>query len=143
MAESDVARMLSQIDLFEGLSGRQLKHLAGRAKEVRHDPGRPVTSEGNVALGFHLILDGEATVTQGGAVLRRLGPGDHFGEISMIDGKRRSATVTAESPLRTVTVSHATFVELLDQEPAFARTLLTVLCARLREAEQREAAPAS
>ena len=61
----------------------------------------------------------------------------------MIDGKRRSATVTAESPLRTVTVSHATFVELLDQEPGFARTLLTVLCARLREAEQREAAPTS
>jgi CRP-like cAMP-binding protein len=142
VAESDVAGMLSRIDLFGGLSNRQLRHLAGRAKEVHHDPGQPVTSEGNLALGFHMILDGEATVTQGGATLRRLGPGDHFGEISMIDGKRRSATVTAETPLRTVTVTHATFVELLDQDPSFARTLLTVLCARLREAEQREAAPA-
>jgi CRP-like cAMP-binding protein len=135
--------MLAGIDLFAGLSGRQLKQLTARAKEVRHDPGQPVTSEGNPALGFHLILDGAATVTQGGTMLRRLGPGDHFGEISMIDGKRRSATVTAETPLRTVTVTHATFVELLDQDPSFARTLLTVLCARLREAEQREAAPAS
>jgi CRP/FNR family transcriptional regulator, cyclic AMP receptor protein len=140
---ADTATLLSHVDLFAGLSGRQLKRLADLSKEVRHDPGHEVTTEGALGLGFHLILDGEATVTQGGAVLRRLGPGDHFGEISMIDGKRRSATVTAETPLRTVTVSHATFVELLDQEPAFARTLLTVLCARLREAEQREAAPAS
>jgi CRP/FNR family cyclic AMP-dependent transcriptional regulator len=139
VAESDVVGMLSRIDLFSGLSGRQLKQLAGRAKEVRHDPGHAVTSEGNVALGFHLILEGQATVTQGGRTLRTLGPGDHFGEISMIDGQRRSATVTAESPLRAVTVSHATFEELLDADPGFARGLLTVLCARLREAEDREA----
>jgi CRP/FNR family transcriptional regulator, cyclic AMP receptor protein len=142
VATPDVAQMLSRIDLFAGLSGRQLKHLTGRAKEVHHDAGQSVTSEGNVALGFHLILDGDATVTQGGAVRRRLGPGDHFGEISMIDGQRRSATVTAETPLRTLSISHATFGELLDQDPGFARTLLAVLCARLREAEGREAAPA-
>jgi CRP-like cAMP-binding protein len=132
--------MLSRIDLFAGLSGRQLKQLASRAKEVRHDAGHAVTSEGNPALGFHLILEGTATVTQGGSVRRTLGPGDHFGEISMIDGQRRSATVTAETPLRAVTVSHATFEELLDADPGFARGLLQVLCARLREAEQREAA---
>ena len=135
MAQSDVARMLSQIDLFEGLSGRQLKQLAGRAKEVRHDPGQPVTSEGNVALGFHLILDGEATVTQGGTVLRRLGPGDHFGEISMIDGRPRSATVTAATRVRALVVPHLAFVELLDREPSFAKELLLALCRRLRELE--------
>jgi CRP-like cAMP-binding protein len=140
VATSDIDRMLGSIDLFAGLSGRQLKQLTARAKEVRHEPGQSVTSEGNVALGFHLILEGEAVVSQGGAVRRRLGPGDHFGEISMIDGQRRSATVTAESALRTLTVSHATFGELLDQDPGFARTLLVVLCSRLREAESREAA---
>jgi CRP/FNR family transcriptional regulator, cyclic AMP receptor protein len=142
VAETDVPALLARIDLFAGLSGRQLKQLAARAKEVRHESGHSVTSEGNVALGFHLILDGEATVTQGGALRRRLGPGDYFGEISMIDGQRRSATVTAATPLRALTVSHATFEELLDQDPGFARSLLTVLCARLREAEQREAAAA-
>ena len=142
MTASDISQMLSRVDLFAGLSGRQLKQLTARAKEVRHEAGQSVTSEGNVALGFHLILEGEASVTQRGTVRRRLGPGDHFGEISMIDGQRRSATVTAETPLRTITVSHATFGELLDQDPAFARTLLTVLCARLREAEGRTAAPA-
>jgi CRP-like cAMP-binding protein len=134
-ASSDTARLLGQVDLFAGLSGRQLDRLASRAKEVQHAPGRTVTTEGNVALGFHLILEGQATVTQGSAVRRSLGPGDHFGEISMIDGKPRSATVTADTAMRTLTVPHATFEELVDQDPAFARGLLKVLCARLREAE--------
>jgi CRP/FNR family cyclic AMP-dependent transcriptional regulator len=134
---ADTAELLSRVDLFTGLSGRQLKRLAERSKEVRHDPGHEVTSEGSLGLGFHLILDGEAAVSQGGAERRRLGPGDYFGEISMIDGQRRSATVTAQTPLRAAYVSHATFEELLDQDPGFARGLLKVLCARLREAERR------
>ena len=133
---TDTASLLSRIDLFAGLSGRQLGRLASRAKEVHHQAGRTVTSEGNIGLGFHLILDGQATVTQGSTVRRRLGPGDHFGEISMIDGRRRSATVTAETPMRTLTVPHSTFEELVDADPAFARGLLKVLCARLREAEE-------
>ena len=136
-SSDDNAALLARIDLFAGLSSRQLRRLAERAKEVQHPPGRSVTREGNIGLGFHLILDGEATVSQGESVRRRLGPGDHFGEISMIDGRRRSATVTADTPMRTLTVPHATFEELVDQDPAFARGLLKVLCARLREAEQR------
>jgi CRP/FNR family transcriptional regulator, cyclic AMP receptor protein len=135
VTSSDTAQMLRRIDLFAGLSDRQLKRLVGRAKEVRHEAGRSITTEGNVALGFHLLLDGEVAVSQNGAVRRRLGPGDYFGEISMIDGQRRSATITAETPVRALTVSHATFEELLDQDPSFARGLLKVLCARLREAE--------
>ena len=131
----DTAALLSRIDLFAGLSSRQLNRLAERAKEVQHEAGRTVTSEGNIGLGFHLILDGSAIVTQGDRVRRTLGPGDHFGEISMIDGQRRSATVTADTPMRTLTVPHSTFEELVDQDPAFARGLLKVLCARLREAE--------
>ena len=138
MADSaDTATLLSHVDLFAGLSGRQLKQLADLSKEVRHAPGHAVTTEGALGLGFHLILDGEASVSQSGAQLRRLGPGDYFSEISMIDGRRRSATVTAETPLRAAYVSHATFEELLDQDPGFARGLLKVLCARLREAESR------
>jgi CRP/FNR family cyclic AMP-dependent transcriptional regulator len=140
VAESDVAALLSHIDLFAGLSRRQLKQLAAQAKEVRHDAGHVVTTEGRSALGFHLILEGQAAVTQDGSVRRTLGPGDHFGEISMIDGKGRSATVTAVTPMRAVAVSHATFDELSHDDPGFARGLLLVLCARLREAEHREAA---
>jgi CRP/FNR family cyclic AMP-dependent transcriptional regulator len=134
-SSTDTRQMLARIDLFAGLSDRQLKRVLARAKEVNHEAGRNITTEGNVALGFHLILDGEVSVSQGGTVRRRLGTGDYFGEISMIDGQRRSATITTETPVRALTVSHATFEELLDQDPSFARGLLKVLCARLREAE--------
>jgi CRP-like cAMP-binding protein len=135
--QDDLSHRLAEIDIFRGLSSRQLKKLAGQVREVHLDDGHTVASEGRGALGFHLILDGEAAVSQGGTTLRTLGPGDYFGEISMIDGRRRSATVTAETPLRAAYVSHATFEELLDQDPGFARGLLKVLCARLREAESR------
>ncbi len=137
VTESDVAELLSRIDLFAGLSRRQLKKLAADAHEVRHDAGHVITIEGRPGLGFHLILEGQAAVTQANSVRRTLGPGDYFGEISMIDGHGRSATVTTMSPMRAVAVTHATFDRLLDDDPAFARGLLVVLCARLREAEQR------
>ena len=66
---------------------------------------------------------------------RTLTVGDHFGEISLIDGKPRSATVSATEPLTTLAVPYQAFQSLLDDDPTCARGLLTVLCARLREAE--------
>jgi len=140
VTETDVAELLSRIDLFAGLSRRQLRKLAADAREVRHGAGHVVTIEGRPGLGFHLILEGQVAVTQANSVRRTLGPGDYFGEISMIDGQGRSATVTTMAPMRAVAVSHAAFDRLLDDDPGFARGLLLVLCNRLREAEQRAAA---
>lgn len=82
-------QQLSQIDLFSGLSSRQLKKVVARAKEVDHEAGREVASEGLGALAFHLILSGAASVSAGGTVLRQLRPGEYFGEISLIDGRPR------------------------------------------------------
>jgi CRP-like cAMP-binding protein len=75
-----------------------------------------------------------------GQEVRTLGPGDHFGEISMIDGKPRSATITATDDLTTLVVPHQDFEQLLRGDPDFARALLSTLCARLREAEARQPA---
>ncbi len=63
--------------------------------------------------------------------------GEYFDKIAMIDGKPRSATVNAAEPMRTLAISHADFQELVKDEPEFARGLLLLLCARLREAESR------
>ena len=128
---------LSKLDLFTGLSRKQLKKLAERSQVVEHEAGRTIAAEGLGALAFHLILEGEATVSRGGETIRTLGADDHFGEISIIDGKPRSVTVTAASPLRTLVVPHQVFQQLLDSEPTFARELLMLLCTRLREAEAR------
>jgi CRP-like cAMP-binding protein len=131
----NTAELLSKIDLFSGLSGRQLKKVIGRARVVDHEAGREIAHEGLGGLAFHLVLSGEVAVSIGGTEVRRLHPGDYFGEISMIDGKPRSATVTVTEDTRTLAIPHQVFEELTGEEPEFARGLLKLLCARLRQAE--------
>jgi len=141
MSTDDVEQQLASVDLFSGLSKRELRKLKDRAREVRHTAGHEVAHEGLGALALHLVLEGSATVTLQGREVRTLGPGDYFGEISMIDGRARSATITAgDAGLRTLVVSHEEFDRMLGEEPDFARTLLVTLCARLREAEARTTA---
>jgi CRP/FNR family transcriptional regulator, cyclic AMP receptor protein len=129
--------MLAEVDLFSGLSRRQVRKLLDHGRTVPHESGKQVSSEGMGSLAFHLILDGRATVSVGGTEVRTLGSGDYFGEISMIDGKPRSATVTAVEPTTTLAIPHQDFDKLLSDDPDFARGLLVNLCARLREAESR------
>ena len=134
--KDDLSQQLAAIDVFAGLSPRQLKKLAAQVREVHHDDGHQVSTEGKGALGFHLILDGHANVSSKGVQRRTLGPGDYFGEISLIDGRPRSATVVAEGPLHTAVIDNSTFQPLIDESPEFARSLLLALCGRLRGLEQ-------
>lgn len=129
--------LLARVGLFSSLPRRRLKKLAEVSRTVVHEPGRKVAAEGLGALGFHLVLDGTAHVRKGDRTIRTLGPGDYFGEMSMIDGKPRSADVVAEGSLTTLVIPHQPFVSLLDSEPGFVRELLLALCARLREADTR------
>ena len=96
-----------------------------------------MAAEGGGAQAFHLILSGQATVSHGSRTIRTLGEGDYFGEISMIDGKPRSATVTVDEDVRALAIDHGVFQSLLDAQPEFAKGLLKGLCSRLREAEAR------
>ncbi|UMG94230.1 cyclic nucleotide-binding domain-containing protein [Nocardioides sp. TF02-7] len=126
---------LARVPLFAGLSGRQRSRLLDKCKVVEHQPGTPVTTEGAGSLAMHLVLSGAAEVDVRGRKVRDLGPGDYFGEISMIDGKPRSATVTAQDGLTTLAVPHLAFTDLVEHDPSAAKVLLVALCARLREAE--------
>ncbi len=129
--------LIADVGLFRDLPKAQLKRLALASREVSHPAGQEVAAEGHGGVAFHLILEGSATASKGGRELRTLGPGDSFGEISMIDGKPRSATVTAVEPLKALAIPHLDFMQVVDEDPSFARYLLTTLCARLREAEAR------
>lgn len=135
-ATSTVA-MLAKVDLFSGLSGRQLRKLEKLTRSVDHSSGQTVATEGHGPLAFHLIAGGTASVSVQGSEVRSLGAGDYFGEISAIDGKPRSATITATSALKTLAIPHHEFDRLLSDEPEFAHTILLVLCSRLRDAESR------
>lgn len=139
---TNAQELLAGVALFSTLSKRRLKKLADASRTVDHEPGKKVAAEGLGALAFHLVLEGTAVVQRHGTTLRTLGPGDYFGEISMIDGKPRSVSVLAEGPLRTLVVPHQSFTTLIESEPAIAHELLLLLCARLREAEARADATA-
>lgn len=126
---------LAAVPLFEGLSGRQRKKLLERSRVVEHAEGRQIVAEGEGALALHLIISGEAAVSIAGRHVRDLSVGDYFGEISLIDGKPRSATVTTTSPLQTVAVPHLAFRSLIEDDPGVAQQLLETLCARLRDVD--------
>jgi CRP/FNR family transcriptional regulator, cyclic AMP receptor protein len=105
--------------------------------QLTHRPGTTITQQGVEGAGFHLILDGTAVVEVGGEVRATLVEGNSFGEISLIDGRPRSATVIAgENGLTTMAISPLAFEPLLD-DPEVSRTLLKVVTARLRAAEAR------
>jgi CRP/FNR family transcriptional regulator, cyclic AMP receptor protein len=132
-----LVEMLSRNRLFEGFTKKDLTAVVVGATEVEHPKGRVVTEEGRPGVGFHLIVDGTARVTSGGRKLRTLGPGDSFGDIALIDGGPRSATVAADTHLRTLSLSPWEFRPLVMEHPQLAYKLLLKLSALLREAEKR------
>lgn len=134
--DKDLTEALAAVPIFAGLSRRQVTKLLDKSKVVTHKDGQEIAREDEGALALHLILEGTAAVSVHGAKKRDIGVGDYFGEISLIDGRRRSASVHASStPLKTLVVPHLAFHRLLEEEPEFALGLLKLLCARLREAE--------
>jgi CRP/FNR family cyclic AMP-dependent transcriptional regulator len=132
----EVVNWLAQVPLFSGIPKRALKRLAESGREVDHAPGHEVAVEGLAGYGFHLILRGSAHVDVRGAHRPDLGPGDYFGEISLIDGKPRSATVTAGNDgLKAYAIPSFGFQTVLKEEPGMAQALLVNLCARVRRIE--------
>ena len=135
MAESKVLEMLGSIPLFEGLSAKELESVARIGKEVAFSAGREIVKEGATGVGFHLIMEGDAVVLVGEGEVARLSAGDYFGEMSLIDGGPRSATVRAESDVRTYSLPSWDFTGLLDTTPSIGRKMLLEMTRRLRAAE--------
>jgi CRP/FNR family cyclic AMP-dependent transcriptional regulator len=134
-ADPEVVEALRATDLFSSLSRRTLNKVARQAQVVHHPAGKQITAQGEGGVGFHLITAGSATVMVGGRPRMDLGPGDYFGEISLIDGKPRSATVTVTTDLTVIFIVSWVFTPLLDEETELTKALLLVMCARLRGAE--------
>jgi CRP/FNR family cyclic AMP-dependent transcriptional regulator len=131
MAE-DRVEALRQVPLFRELSDKDLRMVLEISKEVHHPRGKAVVEEDRSAAGFHLILEGTAEVSTGGSAVSTMGPTDYFGEMSLLDGKPRSATVTATSDLRTLSVPVWNFRKLLDDHPSIMRAMLVELSERVR-----------
>ncbi len=128
--------LLSAVPLFEGLSRRELEAMLRGAKDVNVEAGKRIVEQGENGVGFHLIVEGRCSVRVDDREVASLGPGDYFGEMSLIDGGPRSATVVAETPVRTLSLTSWTFLPLLDENPSIARKLLVEMSRRLRAAER-------
>jgi CRP/FNR family transcriptional regulator, cyclic AMP receptor protein len=134
---------LRDVPLFADLSGRDLKRLADSMTEHTFPAGREVVAEGKGGVGFFVILDGTARVTQGGEDRGHLNAGDYFGEMALIDGDDRMASVHAETELRCAAMTPWTFRPFVKDHPDIAWSLLTALVKRVRETQARRVETAS
>lgn len=130
------AEPLRKVPLFKDLSRQQLELVAQNADEVRSRPGDVLVRQGHLGHEFILIVEGRARVERDGEVINHLQAGDYLGEIALIDGKPRSATVIVEEPSVLLAVQSRSFNLLLDQVPSLQRQLLITLCGRLRNCEE-------
>jgi CRP-like cAMP-binding protein len=123
------------VPLFHGLPKRHLRRIAKLARVRRFTPGSAIVRADDPARSFYVLLEGNARVVRAGRRSRRLGPGDYFGEMALLDDAPRSADVVADSDLLTLTIERPSFLKLLRADPLIAHALLRTLAARLREAE--------
>lgn len=126
---------LRNVPLFAGLDDHELAYVREIAKEVHFEPGTPVVETDKSGVGFHLIVDGNADVYVHNELVATFTPGDYFGEMSVLDGKPRSATVIANGPLTTLSIPSWNFEELMGKHPSIMRSLLTELTSRIRRTE--------
>jgi CRP/FNR family cyclic AMP-dependent transcriptional regulator len=134
---SEVEDLLSQVPLFAELSKKDLNRLALAMRERTFEPGSVVTDVEHAGVGFFVIISGTATVSAGGEERSALKAGDYFGEISLIDGGPRTATIVADSELRCYAMTSWEFRPFVQAHPDVAWTLLTILAQRVRTAESR------
>jgi voltage-gated potassium channel len=120
---------LERVPLLAELTKRDRQRLAGSLVER--------TFGGRGGVGFFLIVEGKAIVSVGDRVVRALGPGDYFGEMALLDGNQRSATVTADTELRCLGMTSWNFKSFVQESPSVAWALLQSLAGRLREETSR------
>jgi CRP-like cAMP-binding protein len=129
------ADALSTVPLFAGLSQRHLRKVAEKATMKRFAPLTAIVRAGDPGDAFFIILDGSASVRRAGKRAVKLGPGDFFGELALLDAAPRNATVEADGEVLTMRLGRAAFVKLLESEPKVSIAMLRALAARARESK--------
>ncbi|HZW55113.1 MAG TPA: Crp/Fnr family transcriptional regulator [Nitrososphaerales archaeon] len=134
--DPQIVQMLQQVPLFSALNKKQLKTLVDNSSERRYDANEVIEREGDMGVTFYLILNGSVEVRKGRRNLAKLGRGQFFGEMALIDKQPRSATVVALEPTSCMLTTAWNFRGFLDSEPKMALALLREMARRLRETNQ-------
>ena len=134
MAISDVVEHLGGVPIFDGCSKKDLQTVARQVRVISHEAGYVVATEGDPGAGLFVIAEGEADVTIGGKKVNHLKSGDFFGEMALLDGGPRTATVTSTTPITLYALTEWVFRGLLVEHPTIAMRTLETMAARLRGA---------
>ena len=130
------SRHLQRVPLFSGFNEDDLRRVAELSRIVEAPAGTTVTQIGEPGDSFFVIIDGTVMVRTPIGSGSQLRPGDFFGEMSLVDGEPRSATIVAATDLRLLIVDRLHFWRLLDETPELIRRILTILSRRVRRLEQ-------
>lgn len=126
---------LEQVPLFRDCSAEVLDQLASATAEFEFRADAPIVQQGQVGNGLYIIVTGGARIVAGSEELARFGPGDFFGELSVIDQRPRTATAYAIGPTVCLALASWDLVAVLEREPRLAMNLLQELASRLRAAD--------
>jgi CRP-like cAMP-binding protein len=127
--------LLRKVPLFQGLSKSELELVERLTDEIDVPSGKVLIKEGTSGHEFFIVIEGTLRVERNGQLIRTLGPGDFAGEIALIDGGQRTATVIADTPARLLVVGHREFFSLLGQYPDIQIQVLQALARRVRVSE--------
>jgi CRP/FNR family transcriptional regulator, cyclic AMP receptor protein len=134
-AREEKIRYLERVPIFDSCSMRQLRAVADISKVVEVPERTVLTRQGEPGDEFFIIIDGTALVTLSMHKRHRLRPGEFFGEMSLLDGEPRSATVKAETDLRVLVINRVHFWQLLREVPELTQKMLVNLTRRIRDLE--------
>ncbi len=134
--DDDRLEALRKVPLFSGLTDQELDTLLEHAEERSYRPGQDLVTQGDASGPFFLLYEGRCQVTVDGHPRRKVGPGQYFGDMALIDGEPRSATVRAETDVRGLAIHAEAFFGILESNFGVARKIMANLSRRARAAER-------
>lgn len=137
MAKDKKVEALRRVPLFSGCSDRELKSIASITDRIELDDGALLMEEGSTGRDLWILAEGNARVSRNGRTLRTATPGDALGELALLDGETRSATVAARGPVVAYVVGGRSFTNMLKDAPSVGLRIMQGMAARLRDAEAR------
>ena len=126
---------LRDAKLLQGIPDSELRSIEKQVKIVKHPAGHEIVVRGEGGVGFMIIKDGDVSVKTVTGKTRKLGPGDSFGEMALLDHEGRSATITADSDVTLASIPEWNFKPFLKEHPEVAFRLLQTMSRRIRQAE--------
>lgn len=132
-APPETKTLLRSVPLFADATDKELEAIARVARTVEFPAGSVICAEGVSGVGLHVIAHGTVDVTSSHSAPISLGPGAYFGEIAVVDGGPRMATVTAQTPVTTLAIVSWELRTIMDSQPQVMRHLVVELCRRLRD----------